>query len=80
MAVWNWGTECYQIFLISDRIIFQKTKNLYFKSLVYWTLEKKNQTSSRGIYRILPNIYDGVFCENGEQLKDVNYFCKSSIT
>ena len=39
----------------------------------------KKSMSPRGIFRTLPNIYDGVFHENSQWLQVVNFFVKHSI-
>ena len=33
-------------------------------------------TGCRGELRILPNIYDGTFCQNSQKRKAVHFFCK----
>ena len=44
---------------------------------LYWTC-KQRLANARGVFSILLNAFDGIFCENIQKLLAVNYICKKA--
>ena len=44
---------------------------------LYWTC-KQRLANARGVFSILLNIFDGIFCESIQKLLAVNYVCKKA--